>query len=277
MNKLVRITSLFEEGKIVEMGVDPETGTPVVVWVSKPNTFEAADARDDGFAAKAVRIASLRDDESPEMVNLYDQVSKDDFETLVGRALSVHQMEDYGSAVDDVRTDEKWNGAQERLARQTEILQAQGVPEDDPRWVTLTEEFSAFLKAVGEATEKRQEGRRKEYEGMDRDALIGMIADDFKDQMGMDSFIGAQRETLIYYCLRDCEATRDGDNWDHSRCDHTQRILDSRAGVRDLPERVLMLVNEALSEVQYGPVAVGNSDAPTPSSGSSEQPVAQEG
>ena len=81
-----------------------------------------------------------------------------------------------------------------------------------------------------------------------------------------------RRVTELYYAIRVCEASRDGMAYDHTRCDHRQRALDSRDQVRSLPEQVLVKVIEALDQLNVPQREAGNSDAPVSSSASSEQP-----
>ena len=91
----------------------------------------------------------------------------------------------------------------------------------------------------------------------------------------LDVFVQERRTTQLYLSLRQCQATDlstdvGTHDWDHSGCDHSRRLLPTRAAVRSLPDSVVEKVTSAIDQVTMSPRTAGNSDAPGSSSASSE-------
>jgi len=274
--RLTRVTDLFVEGAELVLG-DDDTGTPVVVWIKKLNAFEDAEARKDGMAARAARILALKAEDCPDRVNVLDQIDRQPIEWLRGQVAESGYEEDYLKAVDDVEADEEWHDELDSLRRMNSILIEGDVPEDDPRWMELGDKNGQYLEAVNKALHARQEARQEETEKIPREDLVDKFMELWLERQSSDDWIEAKQVTEVFYALRDCQATKAEDgHWDHRTCNHGRRLLESRAQVRELPQQMLEAVVNKIRTITLTEREAGNSDAPKTSSGSSEQPSAQE-
>jgi hypothetical protein len=268
--RLTRVTDLFVEGSELDLGQD-ETGTPVVVWVKKLNSFEDSEARKDGMAARAARILALKAEDNPDHVNLLDQIERQGDDWLRDQVVDSTYEEDYLRAVDDVDSDPEWYPRLDELRRMDVILSEGGVPEGDPRWAELTKANEEYVAAIGKALSERQGARREEVERLPREELVDRFTEAWRERKAADDWIEAKQITEVFFALRDCQATPfDEGKWDHKTCNHGRKLLESREQVRDLPQEMLQKVVAKIRMITFTEREAGNSDAPMTSSGSSE-------
>lgn len=272
--KFKRILDLFVEGTECVLGED-ETGTDVLIWVSKPNSFEVEEARRDGNAARAIRLMQLTED-SPDVINLRDQLSESDFDGLVGYLVQMNYETDYIGAMDDVDAMEEFREDLDYLQRGEQMLRDAGVPEDDPRWADLTKRSGEYMARLSKRADERQEQRRADLSQEPRADIEAQIVAEYRKRIATDEFIGEKRITELFFALRVCEAEKTAAGWDHSKCDHTVRLADERSEIRGLPENVLKKASAALAAIEVDARTAGNTDAPASSSGSLGQPSAAE-
>lgn len=269
MDKLKRITDLFTEGTELVLGED-ETGTSVVIWVNKLNSFEDEEARRDGLAARAEHMMALNEGD-PEVVNLKTQMAGWSKDQLVGNAASLKYDEDYLHALDDVESDKEWRGKMDYLRRIDTIHGDAGVPEDDPRRAEYVKVNEEYYKALREKAEARQKDRRAMLAESSVEDLQDQYLESVKERLTLDTFMAERRVSEVFFATRDCQGVQDEHGWNHDNCDHRRRLLDERKDVRTLPEVVLAKIVEKLNELTVDRRTAGNLDAPASSSESSEQ------
>jgi hypothetical protein len=275
VDRLKRITDLFVEGRELNLG-DDETGTPVLVWINKLNSFEDEDARRDGMAARTERILSLTDD-NPEMRMLRDQMLTWDNEKLSDYTGQQHYDEDYMLAMDDIDAEEEWTDRLEYLRRGPTLHDDADLPEDDPRRQDFEKVQAEYFTHMGELAKKRQAERAKDYAKLSRTELEEKYIEMTKNRMAMEVFLEERRVTELYFAARDCQGTRVGPNeFEHSKCDHRKRLLADRKEVRMLPSDAITKMVNLLGDVTVERRAAGNSGALVTSSESLEQPNQQE-
>lgn len=271
MDRLKRITDLFVEGKELNLG-DDETGTPVLVWVNKLNSFEDEEARNDGMAARTERMLSLTDDH-PDVKLVTGQMADLDQQKLAEVAARQSYDEDYLAAMDDIDADPEWAEKLLYLRRGPTLHNDADLPEGDPRREKWEKTQAEYYTATQERAEKRQKDRRQEYEQLSRQELTEKYMENLKNRLAMEAFLEERRITELFFAARDCQGTRVGDNeFEHSQCDHRKRLMADRKDIRTLPSTVITRIVETLAEVTVDRRTAGNSDAPVTSSESSEQP-----
>jgi len=270
-----RITDLFVEGTELNLG-DDEAGTPVLVWVNKLNSFEDEDARHDGLAARTERLLELTPDH-PDIQMITMQMAAWDMDKLVQQTAQQKYDEDYLAAMDDIDSVEEWREKLEYLRRGGALHDDAGLPEGDPRRESYEKAQAEYFTSMTAMAEKRQADRRKELADLSRGELEETFVDLLKTRLAMEAFLEERRVTEIYFAARDCVGTRTGPNeFEHSQCDHRNRLLSDRKEVRQLPSDVITRIVNTITAVTVDRRTAGNLDAPVTSSESLEQPKQEE-
>lgn len=274
LDRLRRVTDLFVEGTEMPLGMDDQN-KPVVVWVNKLNSFEVEEARRDAVAARGLRLLELEKEDNPERQAMLSQVGRWSDDRL--REARVDQQSDelYLAVVNDLEADEEWGEKIGMLRRLPQLLQDENAPVDDPRRKQVDELNGAYLEQLQERLRKAQQDALKDFEGLDRETLVEDFMEAWRNRLSLDEYMQEKRRTELYYALRDCSASLvkfdGGERWDHSGCDHTQRIVPSRGQVSTLPQGVIERAMDVMDGVAVPQRESGNSDAPASSSASSEQ------
>jgi hypothetical protein len=273
IDKLKRVMDLFEEGQELVLNPDaPEGEAPALLWVNKPNSFEVDEARNDGIAARSLRIQRLKSGDDP-AIRAFDleiePLANDD---LTQRIVQNHFDTDYVLAMDDVETDEGWTEKLDMIRRGQSNLEDADAPDDDPRWAELTKTTEEYMVVLREHLDKRQKERADSLGEQPRDELRELLLDQYVEREGMAEFLAEKRISEIYFSTRDCLATekRADGRWNHGPCDHSVRLLDARSEIRGLPEHLLVALHDVLTAIEIDPRTAGNSDAPVSSSASLE-------
>lgn len=279
--RLKRVTDLFVEGIEVYLG-DDDSGNPVVVWVNKLNSFEIEDARRDGVARRGERMAELGKPDNPERAGMEAEMATWTDEGLQRAWVTQKVDEVYLDVLNDIETDPEWRERVERMRRLPDLLDDGNVPEDDPRRKELAEEQNAYVQAVADGQAAKHKELLEEAAGMERSALERDFAEKWRQRQTLDEFMEERRSTELFIALRECQATRKGTAddgrqlWDHTNCNHNQKLLPDRKMVRQLPEPVIAKVIDAVDGLRISQREAGNSDAPASSSASSGQSSAAE-
>lgn len=275
-DRLRRVTDLFVEGIPLQMGMND--GQDVLVWVNKLNSFEAEEARRDARVRRGIRISELAKQDSPELAAVQTQVDSMTVEQLAEARVKQMQDEIYLEAINQVDTDPKMREALDQAQRGAALLDDEKAPADDPRRQALREVQTTYLEALRVAQDKIRADKVDELTENARMDNEKELLEAWRARESLDVFMEERRITEVYFALRDCrgKVTGHADDGtlqvDHTGCNHRERLLASRAEVRELPEGVLGRVIAALDGVTVSPREAGNSAAPENSSVSSEQP-----
>lgn len=264
--RLKRVSDLFVEGRELVLQDDPL----VMVWVHKLNSFEDEDARQDGLSFRSIRLLNIEKtgDDHPAVAPLMLEFEAADHEGRAEMLANLYSQDDLVGAMDDVDSEERWQDRSEML-RRSDALET--VTTDDEKQ-NLLDEMKEYFEAIQEELKKRTKTRQNEFRGYPEPELRDEFRKKAAEAVTLNDFIAERDITTIFYALRDCEATSMGD---HAGCSH-KRLLEDREQVRDLPEGLLSKVKEALGSIEVNVREAGNSDAPQPSSGQSEQPSEEE-
>ena len=275
LNRLRRVTDLFTRGAELDLGTDPD-GKPILVWISKPNSFERSEARKDGLFGKQRALMALQPDDERALAVRHEASQLSDA-NLVTALLVPRRMELYMLARDDVKADAEWNERMNLLERWDALIA------DDPEHEISEEESKRFeevsrqyLDAVQAHLEVRIRDVRAEFDAMDREQLLDGYVEAWRQAEALDAFQNESQTTELYYALRDCRATekkQDG-TWDHTKCTHP-RWCPKRSDVRPLGDEFLERARQKMQEISLTEREAGNSVAPASSSASSERPSKQ--
>jgi hypothetical protein len=272
VDRLRRVTELFVVGKEIELGTDPIDGRPVLVWVQKLNAFEEEESRQDGLAARGMKLRDLSHPESADMVAVERQLADCGYLELQEFLLDHFADEDRSNAQMDVDAIEEWNARLPEIKRYTELMDDDSVDDKDPRRAQFKELWDEYQAAIEEAFKKRREDRRSDLRTQTEEQIREQLIERIRGLMGAMAFLEAKRVTDVFFALRDCRAIPSKDSskpWNHTSCLHP-RLLNKRAEVRDLPAEITVQVIETLEAITVPLQEAGNSDAPTDSSVSSE-------
>lgn len=273
--KFHRVTDLFIEGK--EVVLEESETEPVLVWVNKLNAFEQDEARRDGNVGRARGTLALDDPESPESQSFEGNLGVAEKDVLIRALIQLRTNEFYIAALDDIRTKDEWKDKVDLVERGLTLSadHPQG-PTDEER-----EQFDKLLtkydERVIELSETRAEQYRQDLLQEEIPELKKRYLSSYRESVGTQGFLTEYRVSELFFALRDCVASTKDDNgrWDHKDCaGHRQRLLEARSDVKGMPDALLALVRDALTDISMTPRDAGNSDAPASSSASSERPSA---
>lgn len=275
IGRLRRVTDLFIEGEEVFLGNDAGN-VPVVIWVNKLNSFEIEEARRDGIVQRGLKMRDLADPDSPERAAFDAEVRLMNDERLQQAWVNHHVEEMYLDVVNEIETSEEWRTKVEEMRRLPELLTDAGAPQTDPRWKQVEELQIAYMEAIRAGQEKAQKDSLREAQDFARDDLEASYFEKWRERQTLDIFMEERRITEIYVSARECDATRDGDGWDHRACDHGKRLLPHRSMVKSLPPQIIEKIIDVLDDITTPQREAGNSDAPVSSSAPSEPSSASE-
>jgi hypothetical protein len=278
---LIRLTALFDEGKEAYLG-DHE-GKPVVVWMNKLNSFDTEEALRDASVRRAERMGELGED-SPELRGARAEVAMWTDEQLRQAIVSSQEGDVTSEAFDNLQTEEGWSELEDYVARAPALLADEEVKPGDPRFKTLNEKLAEYTRRLKVETDNVVDQHIKDLAGIERGTLEAKFLEEWRARRTYDEWAGTRRTTELYLSARKCEAVLAGGGvslagemtWDHSACDHSERLLSDRSSVRKLPDGALRIMVETYESLRIPPRVVGNSDAPASSSGSSELSSAPE-
>lgn len=283
LDRLRRVTDLFVEGTTVFLGTD-DGGKAVTIWVNKLNSFETEEARRDGMVRRGQRIMELAKEDNPEYLHMRSLVQGFSDGELREARVNQRSEEIYLDVVNELQADKDWAEKIAIMRRLPVLLADDRAPTDDPRHAQLEEVQNDYLTQIRERQEAKQQEALRELADVDRADLEKQYFESWRERVTLDDFMQERRVTELFYAMRDCFAVQgDRDSqtghirWDHSQCNHAERLLQQRSQVRELPEHVLTLVIDAIDDLTVNQRESGNSDAPASSSASSEPRNEEEG
>lgn len=271
--KFHRVTDLFIEGK--EVVLDETGEEPVLVWVNKLNSFEQDEARRDGNVGRARATLALDDPDSPETQSFEGSLGQAAKEVLIRALVQLRTNEFYVAALDDIRTEDEWRDKIDLIERGPQLAADRPDDPSEEEQARFDELMVKYDERVVELSERRAEEYRQEIAQEDEKELKKRYLSSYRESVGTSGFLTEYRVSELYFALRDCRATKRDENgrWDHTDCGgHRDRLLEARSDVKEMPDALLALVRDALTDLAMTPRDAGNSDAPASSSASSELP-----
>ena len=248
--RLAKLTDLFEEGAVAPLKTSD--GTEVVVWLNKLSPFENEQAAHEGRIARARIMLAIKEIGTPE-ADLFRLASEGaSIESVINALLTDKDNERTVGVIRDIRADKKWKDRLETLEWSSEQLI--GRADDDPEVKVIAKVLADYQAEIAKRTDRLRNQMRIELAAMPEDRLRQMHRESYAEQQGLNAFMREQSRSQIYYSMRMCEATRDANGrWQHKECDHSQRWLDDRSEVDQLPESLLDQVQRAYDELNMNP------------------------
>lgn len=133
----------------------------------------------------------------------------------------------------------------------------------------------AYMNEVDKRQKQYDAEVRAEYEMLDQEELAQKYREGIKGVLGSNAYLEESRISEIFYAVRDCQSPVTPP-FQHEDCDHSQRLIPTRADVRRLPDMIITAVRDVLTELNMPLREAGNSAAPRSSSASSERQDAAE-
>lgn len=265
-SKLKRLTDLFCEGEILV--VPDRDGHEVPLWVNKLTSFEMEQANHEGRIARARTMMAIREVGTPEAQlfeqTLGDLTDRDVIDALVGDKGNEFVVK----AIQDMRSEEDWKERLEVLEWSTD--QVAGKSDDDPDVRLIRKVMDEYEAEITARVDRASADLKLELSELGGDQLRERYRDSYIEQRGLNAFSVEKEKNQIFFALRECDATRQGENWQHAACDHTGRWLDEPAEVEQLPAGLLDRVRTAYQALSVAPDTARFSDALASSSASSE-------
>lgn len=272
LDRLRRVTDLFVEGTEYLAGED--AAGPVVLWINKLNSFQAAEAQKDGIGRRYIALAQLK--ESGEYAGMLAEIEMTAHDRLAADWVEMNGTEIYLAAMNDLDLESELREEREALERVEDLQDDAGVADDAPeRAVGLAFKQNWLSKFQDLQTAKQAEWLRDAKE-MAPAELQEKFLEKWREMRTHAEYEREHRATQLFFAVRRCEATRVESGWDHRGCDHNQRWMKDRKEVQELPEALLANLQDTLESVTVPTRAAGNSDAPANSSESSELSSAPE-
>lgn len=259
--RLKRVSDLFVEGTEVVLSEDPL----VMVWVNKLNSFEDDEARKDGLAYRS--LAQLRiereGDFHPAIAGYIAEFEAEDKDGRAKKLADLFSQEDLIAAMNEVDGADEWQ-EKGNMLRHGEMLADDATVEEQ---AAIAAETMRYFEAIQQELERRNIARAGEFKSLPDAELSKQFRKKVVEIVTLDNFVKARDVSVVFFALRHCDATKPGE---HAMCRH-DRLLEDRKQVESLPEGLVAKVKEALENIDVNPREAGNSDAPTPSSESSER------
>jgi hypothetical protein len=274
---LATIMDLFTEGTVAP--IEAPDGKIVTIWVNKLSPFEKEDADRLGRGARAKRLLEWDADEDEQAVFTLETKDLSDDDLVQGLAAQNAAAHFY-QAINEIRTLEEWKERLEYLnsAEVLEYTSPEATEDDRALYEKINREYSEAI----EATQRRLADEFcADLAAQGREKVLEQYHKAWRDAEGMKAFYAERQIAELFFATRECKAKAKGKVgedtiWDHAKCNHEVRVMSNRGQVRSLPDVVRTAVVAALQALEITPDAVGNSDAPTASSESSEQPSSAE-
>jgi hypothetical protein len=249
MGRLAKLTDLFEEGAVAPLKASD--GSQVVVWMNKLSPFEAEQAAHEGRIARARIMLAITEVGTAES-DLFRVAAKSaPKDAIVNALVAAKDNERAVKVIRELHSEKEWKERLETLEWSSEQLTSKA--DDDPEVAVVRKVLDEYQAEMTVRTDFLRNEMRGELDALPDEKLRDMHMVAYSEQQGMAAFLREQSKSQIFYSMRVCEAVQDKDGrWQHTgtplspaACDHSQRWLDDRDEVDQLPESLLLQVKAA--------------------------------
>lgn len=243
MNRLAKLTQLFEEGVMVPVTA-PGQADPMTFWVNKLSPFEQEQCNREGRIARARRMLAIKEIGTPDHSLFQASSASVSDAAIIVSMIEGKSSEHFLAAMRSVRSDPAWS---DRI----DVLSGDEPDSGDSAEVRL---LSKIAVAHNEEVMKRQTALdnefRRELEALAPEVLREQHDSQYVDNQGLAAFMAVQRKYQVFYFLRNCDAVtlKDG-TWSHTKCKHQERTLADPSEVDLLPGAVLTPIQSAFQEL----------------------------
>jgi len=250
MGRLAKLTDLFEEGAVAPLKASD--GSEVVVWLNKLSPFEAEQSAHEGRIARArimLAITEVGTAESDLFRVASEAAPKD---AIINALLAAKDNERTVKVIRELHSDKEWKEKLETLEWSSDQLT--GKADDDPEVAVVRKVLDEYQAEMTQRTDFLRNEMRGELDALPEDKLREMHLEAYSEQQGIAAFLREKTKSETFYSMRVCEAARDDNGrWQHEGCDHSQRWLDDRQEVDQLPESLLRQVRAAYDDLNMPP------------------------
>ena len=239
MSQLAKITDLFVEGGVLSLtGHD---GSVLPVWINKLTPFEVEQVNHEGRIARARAILALKEIGSPEYDLFRASMVGISSEEIIDSLVNAKDNEFLLGAYRSIRSDTEWRERVEVLDWSSD--QVEPLAEDDPQRKLLEKIQAEYTEEIQKRLDVSRRHARDELTDLSADQLEKRYTDMYLDERGLAAFQQEHAKFEVFYAMRQCKGTRDeSGKWEHSHCDHSQKMLDDVNEVTKLPQLVFQQV-----------------------------------
>lgn len=243
-SKYRKVTDLFVHGH--ELVLTEDDDGPVVVWMQALNPFELDQVRSRAHGVRGRVVLALEEHGSDELSRFEAAMRERGDAGVVQQILQMRDGELTVDAIAEVNADPDWT---ERLNIVAEAEEDSESLTDEEQQV-VSEINREYLKEIRKIHELEIERLRGRLEAADHEDLIDEFKELWITQRGNERAMAEYQIAEIAFAARVCDATRDEDGrWDHTGCNHRERIWETIEEVRDLPAEVQERLAEAMREL----------------------------
>lgn len=243
-------------------------GTPA--WLQVLNPFERDVIRKEAQIARARVVLAMREHGSDEQNRVRAGFLAGGPEQAVEHLAESELTRGIGKVMDSIRNDPEWAERMEIIDRGLDDTARRATPEEDALVAKLETDY---LGEITKRAESEREFLTRKYGEMDEATLWQAFLESWLDRLGDEAAMQEFRVSNIAYAARVCEGVQVEGKWDHSACGgHDERIWETVAEIRALPEPLVQSLEGALVEIEMAEREAKNSDRQMSSSGSSQLP-----
>jgi hypothetical protein len=273
MSRLSKLTDLFQEGKCA--AVRTAAGSEMPIWINKLSPFENEQCNHEGRIARARMMLAIREVGTPEADLFEAGASSAKPDAIVQALLATKANEQLVKVIRELHSDPDWKPKLEILEWSSEQIAA--LAEDDPQVQVMTKVLNEYQAEIDSRTQHLRDELREELRGLSEPDLREQYLESYIEEQGVRAFTLEQQKSQVFYALRRCEGTDHGEHtWTHENCDHSQRWLEDRSEVDQLPELLLTQIRAAYESLNMPADVARFSEGPASSSASSGPSSKQE-
>lgn len=244
-----------------------------VMWVQVLNDFERAECRRAAGAQRAKLVLALREMDSAETANVRGAFYSQTAALTIDELIQNRSGEWYMKIVESVANDPDWRERVEISDRAASgaTTSVPNTPEEEALLTKINEEW---LAEVNTRLEAESAAYREDLEAMDEARLFTEYENRWSERAGSSAALGEFNLYEIFNATRCCEAVKpdEGNEFDHTNCNHRLHAYETVAEVRDLPDGMKTEVRDVLDELAMSERDARFSDRSLSSSSPSQGP-----
>lgn len=250
MPAFARLSALFRRGEVIDLSEYAGEGQTLLVWMNAMTNVEREEAIVDGAVAQAL-ARQMYGPGSQTYSALEDELHEADRPLVIEQLLKSRASEAWNLGQDDLHADDYWRGDRLTLIERSEASIESGMKVSDAERAALVDLHEKYLADWLEATKRRIERMRREYEDKPTPELIEAHLKQFTDSKALKAQLTEYRVTQLYLSTRVCSGTRtDGGGYNHDACEnHPELMFPSRNAVRQAPDELLEILYKVADRI----------------------------
>lgn len=214
-----------------------------VMYIQAMNPFEVEEARRAAGVAKARFAMSVKKVGSDEHDQIMGNVEGAGALSAIDDLVKTKHSEHFIKAANEVQVDPDFKEHWDIIERSDDMDDR---PADDPERLTLEILTKEYFDEVQKRTDIEEELYRNRLDAMSADELLQAYSEEWVSRRGQTHAIEAYNMAEMLSVCRVCDAVKVDDTWDHTACNHTEKVFEERADIEELPGDVLSQISEAI-------------------------------